>query len=668
MGWFASLFSPSSSSSSRRGQAMSTTHDAFSLPTSSPILPSQPYSFPAESLGTPDPESSTSSTYTYPPPNSAKYGYFPSSAGPSQPTSLLPMHHDPLHTPFSPSGPYPPLAKTWSRLRAWLSHAYPELGDTLNYGILPQDLANIEMQFGFALPAVIRESYLAVDGQEPESSAGCSEGLFFGLALLPLEDVLEEWRFWREVDEDPATGGNPRLREVMQSLPATWVRKEYSQRGWIPLITDKAGNYAGVDLNPAEGGSVGQVIVFGRDFDTKVVLWNGDGPSGWARWLASFVDELENGEGFEIGVTNEHSDDSEDDVGFESYFNDGTADGGDSSSGGGMRLTGEYKGWSVLEAWADRSIRKWYDAGVIEDGAILPEGDIKANKTEAENVGLGVIDLVQTGAAEVEIPVIGDPPNTQSVHARNASKIPPTISITKPPAPLPVDLPTQRDIVTLPSPPESVHADYQDDLEAGNTHSMRELPSELETGLVSNVRRSPKAPSPVRTLSVDDAGAGNSSVLPVAVPLPITPIVQPKASIAERLSPPPDIPDLLADSAPAMQAVPIEPSPADPLAVSPQEIIEPEPTIRLVGGGGSVGVSDSQPELAFLSASPPPQELDNTDAGSVISVGSTDSAAADAGVKKHKKSKSGGLAGLKKFGGKLRNKGSMSSTKEKEVS
>ena len=221
----------------------------------------------------------------------------------------------------------------------------------------------------------MRESYLSVDGQEAESAAGCSEGLFFGLTLLPLETVLEEWRFWREVDDDPSTGSNSILREAMQSIPPGWVKKSYSQRGWIPLIADKAGNYVGVDLNPEEGGSVGQVIVFGRDFDTKVVLWKGDGPTGWAKWLASFVDELELGEGFEIGAS-EASEGSEDDVGYESYFYDGSGrgqgdGGGDAGSGGGLRYTGEYRGWNVLEAWADRSLRKWHEAGVISDASLM---------------------------------------------------------------------------------------------------------------------------------------------------------------------------------------------------------------------------------------------------------------------------------------------------------
>lgn len=295
--------------------------------------------------------------------------------------------------------PYPPLPHTWARLRAWLNKEYPELGDTLNWGISPEDLAQIEGHLGFALPAPVRESYLIADGQEPESSAGCSEGLFFGLQLLPLEDVLDEWRFWRDVDEDPNTGANSQLRELMQSIPPGYVRREYSLRGWIPLVSDKAGNYLGVDMNPAENGSPGQVIVFGRDFDTKVVLWKGDGPGGWGKWLAGFVDDLENGDGFEMGQGDHAgSDESEDDLGYESYFYDGTGRGqGDGGGDGGpasMRLNGEYRGWSTLEALAHRSLRKWHEQGLIPDATVEEKTKVGCSRLSSLNLDLNVDRLL----------------------------------------------------------------------------------------------------------------------------------------------------------------------------------------------------------------------------------------------------------------------------------
>lgn len=378
----ASVFAPArrdgqGASSSR--QTLSYTHDAFTLPTHSPTtsqLDASTHSRGPSAFQYPPATPSTNTDDAFIPLSSSdRLNRSSQAAG----NSLLPMYQ-----PRSASLSHPPLDKTWERIRAWLASEYPELGDTLNYGILPEALAEIELNLGLQLPRAVRESYLVVDGQEAESSAGCSEGLFFGLTFLPLEDVLEEWRFWREVDEDPSTGANPQLLDAMQSIPDGWIRRAYSCRGWIPLVTDKAGNYIGIDLSPPTrplnpdgttglGGSAGQVIIFGRDFDTKIVLWRGDGESGWARWLASFVEELETGEGFEVrGSETEKDgsdDDSEDSVGYESYFfaGAGGGKGGDAGGGGSMRFTGEYKGWNAIEVWADRSYKRWHAAGLVPD-------------------------------------------------------------------------------------------------------------------------------------------------------------------------------------------------------------------------------------------------------------------------------------------------------------
>lgn len=350
---------------------MSSTHDAFSIPNHSPTLANNETLF--SDTATP------SNEYSYPPrtPRHDDLSPQPGSAGSG---SILPLH--------STSGrhPYPPVHQSWARIQSWLSRNFPELGDTLNYGILPEDLQQLQMQFGFPLPPTIRDSYLRVDGQELESSAGCSEGLFFGLSLLSLEEVLDEWKLWRRVDEDPETGGNPKLQARMKSIPNGWVRTDYSNRGWLPLVSDRVGNYLGVDINPGEKGVAGQVIVFGRDFDTKVVLWRGDGEGGWAKFLAHFVDELETGDTFEVGNQESNSEGSEDSIGHDTYFFDGSAQGNRGEGGGnggavGLRLTGEYRGWNVLEALADRSVKKWKEAGIVaeEDCKCIYAGSSDSN-------------------------------------------------------------------------------------------------------------------------------------------------------------------------------------------------------------------------------------------------------------------------------------------------
>ncbi|KAJ9119653.1 hypothetical protein QFC22_003363 [Naganishia vaughanmartiniae] len=347
---------------------------------------------------------------------------------------------------------YPPLNQTWTRIKRVIGEHVPELLDSLNTPIDSMQLQRIEGELGFMLPPSVRDSYLCTDGQDP--SADFKEGMFFGLTLLPLEDVLREWSFWRRVEYDPATGQNPDILVMMSSIPPGWVKPLYACRGWLPLIADKCGNYVGVDLDPpgsshgvnggdsgnsasgsesrqATGGSWGQVILFGRDFDRKCVLWNGEGEGGWGRWLAKFAQELESGVGWEIsdrsisgaqsrGQNGKDSDEeSEDDIGYSSYYFDGGASGGDSygSGGQGLRLTGEYRGWGVMEAWWDRSVRKWEELGLG-----LQAEEQKRHQDEMERsrenasapalmgLGFGGMRIGTAGEdAQVAIPVLDDP-------------------------------------------------------------------------------------------------------------------------------------------------------------------------------------------------------------------------------------------------------------------
>jgi len=157
---------------------------------------------------------------------------------------------------------------------------------------------------------------------------------------MPLERVEEEWNFWRKLEraggKDGFGGRDPfsanvalstereaqfdadegknstEEEEGMSSFPPGWIRRKYTHPGWLPLLTDRCGNYIGVDLDPpspAEAqeqgqksyGQAGQVIAFGREIDEKVVLFPGDGSGGWARFLAAFVEDVERGEFARLG-------------------------------------------------------------------------------------------------------------------------------------------------------------------------------------------------------------------------------------------------------------------------------------------------------------------------------------------------------------------------------
>lgn len=254
------------------------------------------------------------------------------------------------------------VVRAWQRIQLFCEEQYEELRDTLNWPAKAETLNALQHGIGRALPQAVCEWLLCCDGQEIESYASCSDGLFFGLPFLGSDAILREWRFWRLVDKDERTVNNPDLNKRMASCPPGWVRKRYSCPDWIPLISDGLGNYIGVDLSPDPNGEgkPGQVILFGRDFDTKMVLYGCDGPDGWAKFLVIFADELERGTSFVLGEVHDEGS-GEDGIGYESYF----ASSGDRAGEGSVqfRLKGLYAGWPVMESWFDRSARAWERIG-----------------------------------------------------------------------------------------------------------------------------------------------------------------------------------------------------------------------------------------------------------------------------------------------------------------
>lgn len=85
------------------------------------------------------------------------------------------------------------------------------------------------------------------------------------------------------------------------SVPPEAVHPVYAHPGWIPLVTDNAGNHIGVDLSPGPSGKYAQVILFGRDFDTKFVV-----ADNWGDFLLSFANDLEKGNWYLVDEENDY--------------------------------------------------------------------------------------------------------------------------------------------------------------------------------------------------------------------------------------------------------------------------------------------------------------------------------------------------------------------------
>ncbi|ODQ82822.1 hypothetical protein BABINDRAFT_159323 [Babjeviella inositovora NRRL Y-12698] len=205
--------------------------------------------------------------------------------------------------------PLPSMESIWDRLDRWFEEEYPELGDNLQEGASAADLNEFENDLRCSLPLDVRQSYTIHDGQV---RGGQPTGAFMGLTFLDLEGIFEEARIWERVvakietlnlasharasTSEDARAAKPKARQQIDfqanqtSVPEGHIQQVYAHAGWIPLAKDWAGNNVAVDLAPGPEGRWGQVILFGREFDRKIVV-----AKSWTEFLYHLVEDYEDG-------------------------------------------------------------------------------------------------------------------------------------------------------------------------------------------------------------------------------------------------------------------------------------------------------------------------------------------------------------------------------------
>ena len=178
------------------------------------------------------------------------------------------------------------LAHHLQRILAWADTRVPGLRASMRPGASRERLRAIEHEIGAELPADVVELYQMHDGQHPLQD---DAGLIYGFRLLPVDEALEDWAAnQRLLAADPELQDD--CAEFMVSFPPGAIEPRYIHPGWFPLTRDGHSNHVGVDLMPGPLGTRGQVIVFGRDEDEKLLL-----SASLTDFLGWYAGELERG-------------------------------------------------------------------------------------------------------------------------------------------------------------------------------------------------------------------------------------------------------------------------------------------------------------------------------------------------------------------------------------
>ena len=138
----------------------------------------------------------------------------------------------------------------WQKLEQWILTNAPELHETLQAGASNQKIAQLEQQLGVTLPEDYKTFLNLCDGQSDESAAG-----FYGGKLLSVQSVGSKWdRRKKQLDNNAFEG--------IDSEPDKGVRDDWWNPRWIPFTHDEGGNHLCLDLEPTNGGTIGQVITW----------------------------------------------------------------------------------------------------------------------------------------------------------------------------------------------------------------------------------------------------------------------------------------------------------------------------------------------------------------------------------------------------------------------
>lgn len=172
------------------------------------------------------------------------------------------------------------IAPVLTRLDAWYAANLPADEYVFNPPASDAMLDDFQALVMVPLPGSYRQLYRWHDGENDDR-----RGHIYGLPLLPLGQAASEWKAWKKI---PDQFGGDRYAIPGGAWPRGAVDPAYTNPGWIPLTSDGSGGHIGLDFDPWPGGRCGQVILFGRDEDVKVVLAESLG--FFLQWIAGLLE------------------------------------------------------------------------------------------------------------------------------------------------------------------------------------------------------------------------------------------------------------------------------------------------------------------------------------------------------------------------------------------
>jgi cell wall assembly regulator SMI1 len=175
----------------------------------------------------------------------------------------------------------------WQRIETWMKIHAPHAWHMLLPGVSETDIHQTEITLGITFPEDFKASYRLHNG-------GYTIRLVSVMQILPLEKIISDWQTYKEIKEEGIWDDLLPYYFTEKVIQSGWqigpIQQTWWDLHWIPFGGDSAGNSCCLDLDPAPGGSVGQIIDWDHEAGPSRVV-----ASGFLEVLSTFADDLEAG-------------------------------------------------------------------------------------------------------------------------------------------------------------------------------------------------------------------------------------------------------------------------------------------------------------------------------------------------------------------------------------
>jgi len=156
----------------------------------------------------------------------------------------------------------------------------------LRPGASEREIEEAEVALGVTIPEDFKASCRIHDG-------GYMIDLVTEMTIFSLKDIVAAWQMFQELNE-VGTWSDAGIPYYFVEDGKGWqtgpIQPVWWHQRWIPFGRDRAGNHCCLDLTPAPGGSVGQVIDRDHEAGPSRVL-----AASFLEVLTTFASDLEAG-------------------------------------------------------------------------------------------------------------------------------------------------------------------------------------------------------------------------------------------------------------------------------------------------------------------------------------------------------------------------------------